>query len=113
MATAIFTFPPNSTSCFDSVDLPADWDNRNERTISKIPSSESNAYARAGHDVVLRTRGQHHIQIWIARHKIANLAAQAEDPKQPVVHASTKIDDATAQELVGCVWPFDNCTDCS
>ena len=62
-----------------------------------------NANAPAGHDVVLRTRGQCHIQIWIAGYRIANLSAQAEQPKQLVIQASTEIKHPAVQKLAGCV----------
>jgi hypothetical protein len=52
---------------------------------------------------VLGTRGQQHIQIWIAGYKIANLSTQANKPKQPVIQTSTEIEHPTVQKLAGCV----------
>ena len=62
-----------------------------------------NANAPACHDVVLRTRGQCHIQIWVAGYKIANLSTQAKKPKQTVIQTSTEIEHPAVQKLAGCV----------
>src|ERR1700746_2815252 len=70
------------------------------RILDQAPYSKPDDYSTAAYEVVLRARGQRDVQVWIAGYEIANFSPQAQETKQRIIHAATKIKNASIQKLV-------------